>query len=216
MIQNKKILYAGNSPWGDPSEQHIMVELLSGSNDVIWANPFGPVTGALLPRVTTSKEGLTIYNPGLNLLPISALSGFNEKRRLMQVNLYLVERDFLPELVWIDDPAAAPFTLYYGKKGALTLYYAGKEETGSLSSSEREKLAGAVDLLLVPDPQLFRKYESTGKAYLLEGGDLLPVNETGDEDAAADEMLEQFFLEAVTDRLEEISALVKKELAVRA
>ncbi len=190
-----------------------MLDLLSVTNQVIWANPYGPVSGALLPRITRPKEGLTIYNPGLNLLSLKSLRGLNERRRLLQVKLYLIDRDFEPDLVWFDDPPAMLFAAYYKNKGAVTLYYAAEDLEQVSSRAKRKKLAEAADLVVTPSPMLHKKYkEQTGKAYLLSGGDLIPPVETED-DGLADELVEKNFMEALQKRLEEISRLVGKELA---
>lgn len=189
-----------------------MLELLSTYNQVIWANPYGKITGALLPRITTLKEGLTIYNPGVDLLPIPSLKNLNEKRRLMQLNFYLLEKDFEPDLVWIDDPAAALFTAAYGKKGALTLYYALEDIDSQPTREKRAKLAGAVDLIVTPSPVLYKKYsEHPARVFLLSGGDLGQPPEIEDEEPAEDQ-LEKAFMDALQVRLEELSAIVKKEL----
>lgn len=213
ILYDKKILYAGGCAWAEPAEQHIMIELLSASNETVWANPYGKLTGPLLPRITTLKEGLTIYNPGVNFLAIPSLGALNERRRLLQVKLYLIGRDFEPDLVWIDAPLAARFTAYYGKKGALTFYYAAEDLDNLSSRAERKKLTEAVDLVITPSPKLHKKYkEQTGKAYLLSGGDLIPPPETED-DEPEDELVEKAFMEALQKRLEEISRIVEKEMA---
>lgn len=219
ILSDKKILFAGGSAWADPTEQHFLLDMLSTSNVVIWANPFGPIAGALLPRITNLKDGFTIYNPGVNYLPFSWLSDFNERRRLLQVNMYLLEKDFEPDLVWIDDPLAARFTLYYGKKGALTLYYAHEDLDKTTSREERKQLAAAVDLILTPSPALHKKYrEHTNRAFLLSGGDLMLSPDFGAEAELEDEelsveLLEKAFLDALQKCFEEVSSILKKELS---
>lgn len=211
ILSQRNILFAGNSAWADPTEQQIMFEMLSTANKVIWANPFGPLVGALLPRITNPKEGLTIYNPGVNLLPLDFLRGLNEKRRLMQLNMYLLEIDFEPDLVWIDNPNAGRFTEYYAKKGALTLYYALDELDKTGSREERAKVVSAIDMIMTPSPVLYRKYrEQTEKTFLLSGGDLTLPEETED-DQLADEELEKAFMDALQARLNEISVIIEKE-----
>ncbi len=187
-----------------------MLEMLAPSNQVVWANPFGKITGAILPRITTLKEGLTIYNPGFNLLPLKWLSGFNERRRLMQVNMYLLERDFTPDLVWIDDPTAKCFAVYYGKEGAVVLYYALDDLDKTVSREERERLASVVDLVITPSRALYKKYrEHTDQVFLLSGGDLLLPPETEDEEIS-DEQLERTIMDALQARLEEVSKILEK------
>ena len=190
-----------------------MLEMLAPSNQVIWANPFGKITGAILPRITTLKEGLTIYNPGFNLLPLKWLSGFNERRRLMQVNMYLLERDFTPDLVWFDDHNTRCFAAHFGKKGAVVLYYALDDLDKTSSREERRRIASVVDLVITPSPDLYKKYrEYTKETFLLSGGDLLLPNEPGDEEIS-DEQLERMIIDALQVRLEEVSKVIEKALS---
>ena len=127
-----------------------MVELLSGSNDVIWIDPFGPINGPILPNIYETKESLTVYHPGMNFLTIPSLKLMNEKRRLLQVILYLIGRDFEPDLVFVDNPLARCFAVHYGKRGALTLYYAGETDREDCPGAERNQLVEAVDLVYKP------------------------------------------------------------------
>lgn len=212
MLKDKMILYAGNSPWGEPSEQHIMMEQFSAENRVIWVNPYGTLGGAIMPRITTSKEGLIIYNPGVNYLPLQWLSGFNERRRFMQVNLYLIEKDFSPDLVWFDDPLVQVFSDYYRKKGALTLYYAINEIFSPLSASERDKLASAVDLIFTTNRQVYKKYASHDNVFFLEGEDLLPSSEEESDTQIDIELMENEYMEALDKRLVEICRVIEEKL----
>ena len=190
-----------------------MLERLSAANEVVWANPYGTVGGALLPRITTLKEGLTIYNPGINLLPLQSLRGLNERRRLLQVKLYLLGRDFEPDLIWFDDPPVVPFAAHYRKQGAAALYYAAEDSDPTSSRTERKKLVEELDLVVTPSPALYKKYgEHTPNAHLLSGGDLMPPPEAG-EDELPDELLEKAFMEALEKRTEEISRAAEKALA---
>lgn len=212
MLKDKMILYAGNSHWGEPSEQHIMMEQLSAENRVIWVNPYGTLGGAIIPRITTSKEGLIIYNPGVNYLPLQWLSGFNERRRLMQVNLYLIEKDILPDLVWFDEPLVQVFSDYYRKKGALTLYYAINEKSSPLTAPERDKLASAVDLIFTTDQQVYNKYASHDNVFFLEGEDLLPLPEEESDPQIDIELMENEYMEALNKRLAEICRIIEAKL----
>ncbi len=192
-----------------------MFEKLATGSEVIWANPFGPISGAIIPRISRVKDGLTIYNPGMNMLPLPLMGGFNQKRRLLQLIFYLLERDFEPELVWIDSPGAVGVVKHYGKKGALTLYYADEENESSVSRTERKKVATVVDLIVTPSERLFREYEDYNeKTFLLEGGtlELPPDDEEAEGEGVSEEMLEQNLLEDIHQRLEEISAIVEREL----
>lgn len=127
-----------------------MIELLSGSNDIIWVNPYGQVSGSIFPNVYKIKESLTVYYPGINFLALQPLKLVNERRRLLQVILYLIGRDFEPDMVWIDDPVARYFALHYGKKGALTLYYETERVQDEHSLAEKRRLAEMVDLVYKP------------------------------------------------------------------
>lgn len=210
MLKDKMILYAGNSPWGETSEQHIMMEQLSADNRVIWVNPYGSLSGAIMPRITTSKEGLTIYNPGINYLSLPSLSRFNELRRLMQVKMYLFEKNFLPDLIWFDDPIVQPFIDYYRKQGALALYYA--EGSLALNAFERGKLATSIDMIFITNPQVHKKYLSYENVYFLEGGDLLPPPEGVSDQQIDYDLLENKYMEALNKRLEEICGIIKSKL----
>lgn len=212
MLKDKMILYAGNSPWGDTSEQHIMMEQFSAENQVVWANPYGTLGGAIMPRITTSKEGLVIYNPGVNYLPLQWLNGFNERRRLMQVNLYLIEKDFLPDLVWFDEPSVQVFSDYYGKKGAMTLYYAINEISSSLNASERDRLANAVDLIFTTDQRVYKKYASHDNVFFLEGEDLMPFKEEESDLQIDIELMENEYMEALNKRFLDICSIIETKL----
>lgn len=193
-----------------------MFERLSTGCEVIWANPFGPVSGAIIPRISRVKDGLTVYNPGMNLLPLPVMGGFNQRRRLVQVIFYLLERDFDPELVWIDSPGAVGVAKHYGKRGSLTLYYADEDNEARVNRTERKKIAAAVDLIVTPSKKLYREYEDyNDKTFLLAGGILeFPVHKVEDnEEVISEEMLEQVLLEDIDKRLSEIAAIVERELS---
>ncbi len=192
-----------------------MFEKLATGNEVIWANPFGPISGAIIPRISRVKDGLTVYNPGMNMLPLPLMGGFNQKRRLIQIIFYLLERDFEPELVWIDSPGAVAVAKQYGKKGALTLYYADEENESDVSRTERKKVSAAVDLVVTPSEKLYREYRDyKDKVFLLKGGilELPPEDEKEEDQGLSEEMLEQTLLEDIDQRLSEISAIVEQEL----
>ena len=189
-----------------------MLEMLSAWNRVVWANPYGSISGNLLPRVTRLKQNLSIYNPGVNFLPLPALGGLNERRRLLQVKLYLLEQDFEPDVVWLDSLSARPFAAYYRRKGALTLYYATEELDRAWSHEERRKLAEPIDMVVTPSKDLYEKYlRLPGSVHLLSGGDLEPPPEIESEQFA-DDLLEKEFMEKLEKRILEISELIEKEL----
>jgi len=128
-----------------------MIELLSGSNDIVWVNPFGPANGPIFPNVYKIKESLTVYYPGINFLALQSLRLLNERRRLLQVVLYLIGRDFEPDMVWVDDPMARHFALHYGRKGARTLFYEAERMQDEEVLAEIRRLAEAVDLTYKPE-----------------------------------------------------------------
>lgn len=215
ILYNLRILFGGDSAWSDPGEQQIMFEKLATGNEVIWANPFGPISGAIIPRISRVKDGLTVYNPGMNLLPLPLMGGFNQRRRLLQVIFYLLERDFEPELVWIDSPGAVGVARHYGKKGTLALYYADEDNESNVSRTERKKVAAAVNLIVTPSERLFREYKNyKEKTFLLEGGilEMPPDDEEEDDEGVPEEMLEQALLEDINKRLNEITSIVEREL----
>jgi len=123
MISDRQILIVSNTEWDYPGELQVIGELLSGGNNIIWISPFGKINATLLPRILRIKETLTIYNPGINYLPLSFLDGFNRSRLLLHTRLYLLERDFEPNLVIIDHPNLLKFAALYQKSGASSLYY---------------------------------------------------------------------------------------------
>lgn len=215
ILYDLRILFGGDSEWAEPGEQQIMFEKLATGNEVIWTNPFGPISGAIIPRINRVKDGLTVYNPGMNLLPLPLFNGFNQRRRLLQIIFYLLERDFEPELVWIDSPGAVGVAKHYGKKGALTLYYADEENEAGLSRAQRKKVAAGVDLIVTPSERLLHEYKDYNeKTHFLEGGILeLPSEDLEEEDeAVSEEMLEQTLLEDIHHRLNEIAAIAEREL----
>jgi hypothetical protein len=150
IITDKKILYVSSISWVDLKDEHIMIEMLSGANDIVWIDPYGPLSGPIAPHIYKVKEGLTVYHPGINFLALPFLRLLNQRRRLLQVNLYLVGREFIPDIVWIEDPLASRFALHYGKKGALTLYYAAKRDAEEHIRSESDRLSKKVNLVYKP------------------------------------------------------------------
>ena len=123
MIMNQRILCVSSASWEEPGELQGIVEVLSGANNITWISPFGGISSNLLPRIDQLTESLTIYNPGINFLPLSFLDGFNRSRLLLHTRLYLLERDFEPNLVIIDHPNLLKFAALYQKSGASCLYY---------------------------------------------------------------------------------------------
>ncbi|MBW6464763.1 MAG: hypothetical protein K0B84_11365, partial [Firmicutes bacterium] len=150
-----------------------MFEKLATANNLIWANPFGNVRESLLPRMIRLKGELTLYYPGMNFIPLPFLQGVNEKRRLFQILLYLIEREFEPDLVWFDDPVSAESANYYRKKGALSLYFACPVKAVMLNKTIINKLNEVTDIYITTDQKKYKKLENTGKAHLLKGDQYL-------------------------------------------
>jgi len=145
MITNQRILCVSSADWGEPGELQVVVELLSGANNIIWISPFGGISSNLLPRIDRLNESLTIYNPGINFLPLPFLGGFNWFRLLIHTKLYLLEKDFDPDLVIIDSPALLKFAESYQKKGAKALYYDQAGKGRFLPRSDRQKAEARAD-----------------------------------------------------------------------
>lgn len=150
MLAEKKILYVSSDALQEPTELHIMVELLAQANDVVWISPYGAVNAPLFPSIDKVSDNLTTYYPGINFLGLPALRRLNERRRLLQTMLYLVGRDFEPDLLIIDDYMSANFVAYYGKRGALTLYYRIGKYLDEQERPARRKVEGEVDLVYRP------------------------------------------------------------------
>ena len=202
-----------------------MIEQLSRWNEVIWVNPFGSLTGSLLPRIYEAKEGLTMYHPGLNFIPLQSLKVINDWQRLLQIIMYLIDREFVPDLVWIDDPFARRFATYYRKRGALTLYFGDDRVMDEPTRLERNRLAEAADMIIVSTPVLYERFEYTGKAHLVESTVIVapPAEAVNGKDAPVageesseeqdDEVFEKEFMEDINKRLEEISRLIDEKIA---
>lgn len=126
-----------------------MVEQLSTANDVIWVDPFGPMNGPIFPKIFAVKAGLKVYNPGLNYLALNALKNLTERRRLLQVSLYLLEKGFDPDIVIIDSPSALPFAIHFRNKGSFILYYQ-LGESEELSQGKNKVITDTTDLVYAP------------------------------------------------------------------
>lgn len=210
ILADKRILFVSQRSWADTREQHLLVDMLAEHNEVIWINPFGGIGGALFPDMRMLKKRLTVYSPGINLLPLPALRAFNNWRRLLQVKMYLLEKDFEPDLIVIDDPYALNFARHFKNKGQLVVYYAGADKTEIPPRSEEDRLAQAVDLVITASPDFYRRLKESGKAHLVKseseyGGEELDEEEIGDEAVKA-------YMEGLEARLEKISAIIKKKL----
>ncbi len=145
MIMNKRILCVSSTDWESPGELQVVTEALSGSNNIVWINPFGGISSNLLPRIDRLTETLTIYNPGINLLPLPFLGRLNRSRLLIHTKLYLFERDFEPDVIIIDSPVLHNFAKAYRKTGTRALYYAPAAAGISLPRPEKQKAEEAVD-----------------------------------------------------------------------
>jgi hypothetical protein len=145
MITNKSILCVSTSCWEEPGELQLVVEVLSGANNLIWISPFGGINSNLLPRIDRLTESLTIYNPGINFLPLPFLCGFNRSRLLLHTKLYLLEKDFEPDLIIIDSPELLKFAEAYRKVGAKVLYYAPAATSIEVPRAEKQKAEEVAD-----------------------------------------------------------------------
>jgi len=145
MISNQRILMVGSTGWEYPGELQIICEILSGANNIIWISPFGRINANLLPRIEVIKDSLTIYNPGINYLPLAFLDGFNRSRLLLHTKLYLLERDFEPDLVMIDHPDLLNFAAHYKKAGARSIYYRSAESFLEIPREDRVAVENSVD-----------------------------------------------------------------------
>jgi len=186
---------------------------LAEFNDVIWINPFGGISGTLFPDKNIMRGRLTVYNPGVNLLPLPSMRFFNNRRRLLQVKMYLLERDFEPDIVIFDDPYARNFAAYFRKKSSLVVYYAGEDKEERPERSEEDLLVESTDLVFVTSPQLFRRLEESGKVHLVES----KVEFDGkfsDEEIEIDS-LEKVYMEDLKRRLEVIGRILEEALKKR-
>lgn len=145
MIMNQRILCVSSACWEEPGELQVIAEVLSGANNIIWISPFGGISSNLLPRIDRLTESLTIYNPGINFLPLSFLEGFNSSRLLFHTKLYLLENDFEPDLIIFDSPELLKFTEAYKKTGAKALYYAPACKSSTMPRAEKKKVTAMTD-----------------------------------------------------------------------
>ncbi len=145
MISNQRFLIVSNTEWDYPGELQIICEMLSGANNIIWISPFGRINANLLPRIERIKDSLTIYNPGINYLPLAFLDSFNRSRLLLHTRLYLLERDFEPDLVMIDHPDLLKFATLYQKSGARSIYYRSAASFLELPREDRVAVENSVD-----------------------------------------------------------------------
>jgi hypothetical protein len=147
MIIDKRILCVSCHPWEALDEQQVMIEILAGANNIVWVDPYGRINANILPRVYRLKESLTVYCPGINLLPLSFLNRFNQARLLLQIKLYLLERDFEPNLVWIDNMASLNFVKAYKKEGIRSLYYQTVDDREDSARIKKKRLEGVIDFV---------------------------------------------------------------------
>ena len=145
MISNKQILIVSSTEWDYPGELQVIGEILSGNSNLIWISPFGRLNANLLPRIDKINESLTIYNPGINYLPLPFLDGFNRSRLLLHTRLYLLEKDYEPDLVIIDRPELLKFAVLYQKTGAHSVYYLSAASFLEIPREERAVAENTVD-----------------------------------------------------------------------
>jgi len=225
ILADKKILYVGTTPWADTTEQQFIFEALANSNLLIWINPFGKINDNLLPRITKMTSELTVYYPGMNFLGLPMLKWINEKRRFVQIYLYLIEREFEPDLVWFDDPLASSSADYYRKKGSLSIFFACPEKSSILSKRSINQINDKVDIFITSDKSLYELMRNTGKAYLLTGhenlseaekkaltliDDLDQVTEDVDSEPL-DPLLETAYFKMIDNRIKQLAQVINKK-----
>jgi len=218
LLSGKRILFISIWSWEGAGEEAILMELLAGANEIVWVSPFGSLRGNLLPDFKPVRAGLTVYRPGVNFLPLPTLQRFNEWRRLTQVLMYLLEKDFKPDLVWLGDPMAGRFAEHFRRKGAPALYY-GPPDGMKVPREEEEALTAAVDLLIFSTEKQYRRFAGSGRAVLVEAADIPSAGAevTGaenptDASAEANKQLEEIFMADLRERLEKISSLIEDNL----
>lgn len=199
-----------------------MFEKLAMANNLIWTNPFGNVSESLLPRIIRLKGELTLYYPGMNFIPLPFLQGVNEKRRLFQILLYLIEREFEPDLIWFDDPVSAGSANYFKNKGATSVFFACPVKSVMLNKAIINRLNEVTDIFVTTDQKKYKKMESTGKAHLLKGDQYLSEAEKKalsamdsldelnmtDQKKSTEYLLENAFSKMIENNLEQLSMIL--------
>jgi hypothetical protein len=168
MISDRRILCIGSNGWEEPGELQVICEILSGANNVIWVNPFGSFNANLLPRIEHLKENLTVYNPGINFLPLPFLGRINRSRLLLHTKMYLLERDFEPELVIIDSPELINFAAAYKKSGSQILYYAKPIIDESITAEQKAEVRSAAHYVYKPRKVPYQVAEEDYLAFVNE------------------------------------------------
>ncbi len=226
MIEGKNILFISNWSWEGAGEEAVIMEMLAGANNIVWVSPFGSLNGNLLPDFKQVRVNLTIYRPGLNFIPLPALWRINDWRRLTQVIMFLLEKDFAPDLVWLGDPLARRFAGHFKRKEVPVIYYGSPEGT-KVPRGEEEALAEAVDMLILSDRSQYTSFADSGKAELVEASDIFIENgepykkrephktgagkeqKTTEADAEREKKLEEMFMDDLQERLQRICKMIE-------
>jgi hypothetical protein len=220
LLEGKNILFISSWSWEGAGEEAVIMEMLAGANNIVWVSPFGSLNGNLLPDFKPVRVNLTIYRPGVNFLPLPALHRFNDWRRLNQVIMCLLEKDFDPDLVWLGDPLARRFAEYFRRKKVPVIYY-GSPEGAKVPREEEEGLVGAVDVLIFSDERQYRHFADSGKAALVEADDIFVEDREPDItgvlkeqkksgiDAASEKQLEKMFMDDLEKRLQRICRIIE-------
>ncbi|MDY6826322.1 MAG: hypothetical protein SVV67_03980 [Bacillota bacterium] len=226
MLNGKNILFISSWSWEGSGEEAVIMEMLAGANNIVWISPFGSLNGNLLPDFKPVRTNLTIYRPGVNFLPLPAMRKFNDWRRLTQVIMYLLEKEFTPNLVWLGDPLDRRFAGHFQRKEVPVIYYGSPDGT-KIPRGEEEALAEAVDMLILSDRSQYTRFADSGKTVLVEATDIFIENrepykkgepskkgagkeqKTTEVDAEREKKLEEMFMDDLQERLERICHLIE-------
>ncbi len=171
MLEGKNILCVTQSFWHEPHRgRHILMKRLSARNRIVWVNRYGRKSEALLPASEVISENLSVYYPGCKFIPDRLIRGPNDGRRLLQTRRYLKKIGFKPDILWTHDPHSRRFVRHFGAGGAFTLYYCNDIFGEGKHRLEEERIARAVDLIMVTSPNLLERLGGSGKAHLVMHG----------------------------------------------
>ncbi len=179
-----------------------MIEMLARGNNVLWISPYGNFKGSLMPHFNRVRNNLGVYHPGVNWLPLQFLNRLNERRRQMQVYLYLLQEEFRADLIWTDDPGSVRLVERYRNEGVPAFFFADRHL--GLERSEIQKLGNGFDLVAVTSEKLLRDFASGEKVFLTPGS-----SSRIDHSLSLEEQ-EEALIEDLENRLEEISGRLEK------
>jgi glycosyltransferase involved in cell wall biosynthesis len=156
------IFFVTNSLWDEPHRgRHHLANLLSTNHTVIWVNrqlrrsESGPKRG--LERRNTN---LYILHTGYRNLPnrIVSFANLNNLYRLKLVRKEVAKIGFVspPDLLWITDPKATPFALYY-QALSKSLYFSNDYFGEYIFYNFETKLSSLVDHVICTSPKLLER-----------------------------------------------------------